>query len=357
MKVLQLMSYTTLTVSNAFLRGKGSIPVNKIPFKYYFSSKGDHSTLSMKEIDLTVVKSISDEHNDGGWVVPINIPHKKALPNHYDTSAKNYDYFNAKNSLPMNNLVATFLKSYSPNCKSVLDVTCGTGAQVFDLVQRGYDVTGSDINVKMLEVARDKALKIAPDFHNRFHVGDMCSVRLGKFDAVISMFNAVGHITKKDFEYAMVNIRFNLNKDGVYIFDIYNADYLRYGNNIMKLTIDWVESKPGGAIARYVQHSDIDNDNVLRSYSTSYENSADGQRTVLTTAQTLQVYTAEELVKMLDRCGFNVLEQCGVDKAKFSNTETERIFTVAQVKPDCHDLPLGGDSSIVISGDIIDTSN
>ena len=106
-----------------------------------------------------------------------------------------------------------------------------------------------------------------------------------------------------------------------------------------------IENKPGGSIARYVQHSDIDNNNILRSYSTSYEDSAEGQRTVLRTAQTLQVYTAEELVKILDRCGFNVLEQCGVDRAKFSNIETERIFTIAEIKSNCQDSILGEDSS------------
>jgi SAM-dependent methyltransferase len=323
----------------------------------YYSTKDDYTTSSIKKIDLITAKSISDEHNDGGWVVPINIPHKKALPNHYDTSAKNYDYFNAKNSLSMNNLVATLLKSYSPNCKSVLDVTCGTGAQVFDLAQRGYDVIGSDINTKMLEVARDKALKIAPDFHNRFHVADMCSVRLGKFDAVISMFNAVGHITKKDFEHAMVNIRFNLNKNGIYIFDIFNADYLRHGNNITKLTIDWIERRGSDLVIRDIQYSDIDKDGILRSYTLSYEEKVKCSRIFSRKEQTLQVYTAEELAKMLDRCGFNVLEQCGVDREKFSEKETERIFTVAQVKPDYNDLPLGTNSSMEISGDIIDTSS
>jgi 2-polyprenyl-3-methyl-5-hydroxy-6-metoxy-1,4-benzoquinol methylase len=340
-----------LTASNAFLRGIGGIQVNKIPVRYYSSSENSHVSSSIKKIDLTTVKSISDEYTDGGWGIPSNMPHKKALPNHYDMHAKlglcNDDYFNNndRESLPMNNLVAAFLQSYRPNCRSILDMTCGAGSQVFYLTKKGYDVTGSDINVKMLEVAKNKALKLDPSLQDRFHVGDMCSVRLGKFDAVISMFNAVGHLTKKDFKNTILNVKSNLNKDGVYIFDIYNADYLRYGNNIAKLTIDLIENKPGGSIARYVQHSDIDNNNILRSYSTSYEDSAEGQRTVLRTAQTLQVYTAEELVKILDRCGFNVLEQCGVDRAKFSNIETERIFTIAEIKSNCQDSILGEDSS------------
>jgi hypothetical protein len=155
----------------------------------------------------------------------------------------------------------------------------------------------------------------------------------------------------------MVNIRFNLNKNGIYIFDIFNADYLRHGNNITKLTIDWIERRGSDLVIRDIQYSDIDKDGILRSYTLSYEEKVKCSRIFSRKEQTLQVYTAEELAKMLDRCGFNVLEQCGVDREKFSEKETERIFTVAQVKPDYNDLPLGTNSSMEISGDIIDTSS
>ena len=261
--------------------------------------------------------------------------HKKALPNHYDIHARNDDYFNNENSsLPMNSLIAALLQSYRPNCRSILDITCGAGSQVFYLTKKGYDVTGSDINIKMLEVAKNKALRLDPSLKDRFHIADMCSVKLGKFDAIISIFNAIGHLTKEDFKNTILNVKSNLNKDGIYIFDIFNAEYLKHSSNIAKLTIDLIESKPDGAIARYVQHSDIDDNNILRSYSTSYEDNAEGQRTVLRTAQTLQVYTAKDLIMMLNSCGFSVLEQCGIGRTKFSEIETERIFTIAAIKSD-----------------------
>ena len=281
------------------------------------------------------LSSCSDKRPDSkDYLHTVNcIPHRTALPNHYDMCAKNDEYFNSEDSaLPMNSAVATLLQSHHPNCRSVLDVTCGAGSQFFYLAQRGYDVTGSDINVKMLEVARNKALKLSLGLQNRFHVADMRSVQLGKFDAVISIFNAVGHLTREDFERAMLNVKSNLIKDGIYIFDIYNAEYLRNESNIAKLTIDFIKRKPSGDIIRKVQYSDIDKDGVLASHTTSYEDNPRGQRTVSRSVQTLQVYTAEELVEMLNRSGFNVLEQCGIDRTKFSATETERIFTTAQLK-------------------------
>ncbi len=42
----------------------------------------------------------------------------------------------------------------------------------------------------------------------------MRTVKIGKFDAVISAFNAVGYLTKAGFEKAMRSVHANLN-DGV----------------------------------------------------------------------------------------------------------------------------------------------
>jgi ubiquinone/menaquinone biosynthesis C-methylase UbiE len=44
--------------------------------------------------------------------------------------------------------------------KTVLDLTCGTGSQVFWLNKRGFEVTGADINSKMLRVAKIKPKKV-----------------------------------------------------------------------------------------------------------------------------------------------------------------------------------------------------
>lgn len=268
-----------------------------------------------------------------GWENPDQVrplQHKTALPSHYDESASTYDAFNETNSVVMNNRIAALLKSYSPSCKSILDVTCGTGAQVFYLATKGYEVAGSDINERMLQVARQKAKESFPNLVNKLHHADMRSVRLGQYDAVISMFNAVGHLTREDFELAMRNIRSNLNVGGLYIFDIFNFDYLRNGSNISKLTIDWVRQKNNETI-REIQYSDIDIDGILTSYTLLYKTNPRGHHTVSRSVQTLQVYAAEELVDILSRAGFRVLQQCGIDGEKVSKIDTERLFTTAKL--------------------------
>ena len=179
--------------------------------------------------------------------------HQSAKPSHYNKESESYDAFNEANSALINATLEKILNKY--NVKTVLDLTCGTGSQVFWLIKCGFGVVGSDINAKMLKIARDKAIRLrlsgpsgSASFAGQekekldlqFIKGDMRSVHVGEFDAVITIFNAIGHLTKADFEKALRNIHRNLNNGGLYIFDIANLNYFLKGNHITDLTIDWL---------------------------------------------------------------------------------------------------------------------
>lgn len=253
--------------------------------------------------------------------------HKSADSAHYDTSAENYDVLNEEKSKEMNRVIDQILKKYK--AKTVLDLTCGTGSQVFWLTNCGYEVIGSDINEAMLKKAKEKANKNGLKL--TFLKGDMCSLRVGKFDAAITIFNAIGHLTKADFERTIQNIHSNLNQHGLYIFDIFNLTYLLSGDNIAKLTIDWVKES-GNEKVRKIQYSTIDKAGILASYTTSLLQVGGNMTQISEEKQTLQVYSAEELKEMLDRNGFEVLCQRGVDEPSFDFIKTERILTVARKK-------------------------
>lgn len=81
-------------------------------------------------------------------------------------------------------------------------------------MERSVKVIGSDINQKMLAIAKAKAQKKNKDFSIK---GDMRVSRIGQFDAIITIFNAVRHLTKIDFEKAINNIRYNLKDNGLYV--------------------------------------------------------------------------------------------------------------------------------------------
>lgn len=253
------------------------------------------------------------------------VVHSSAKPSHYDKEAKYYDAFNEENSTEINETIEKIL--YKHRVKTVLDLTCGTGSQVFWLIKHGYKVVGSDINTQMLKIAKDQARKQKLDV--KFMKGDMRTHRVGEFDAVITIFNSVGHLTQRDFEKSMQNIHANLSNHGLYLFDIFNLNYLLAGDNITKLTIDW-QKKSRDTTVRQIQYSTIDHKGVLASYDIYHKQIGSNKPKISTAFQTLQIYTAKQLQEMLQRNGFKVLRQCDVNGARFNDTKTERILMIAQ---------------------------
>jgi SAM-dependent methyltransferase len=243
------------------------------------------------------------------------IRHRSAGPSHYDWEAPSYDRFNEKNARIINPALTRILRGHGT--KSVVDFACGTGSQVLWLASRGFRVTGVDISPAMLKIARRKSRRA--DLRR----GDMRTARVGTFDAALTISNAVGHLTRRDFERAMRNIRGNLAPGGLYVFDIYNLEWLRRRGNLEKLTIDWIADG-----IRHVQYSTLDSQGVLTSFTTVMT----GAR-VSRNVSTLQLYTARELKIMLRRNGFGRMRCLGVNGAPFSRTRTDRLLAVALCPP------------------------
>lgn len=248
-------------------------------------------------------------------------------PGWYNKDSEHYDTFNedTANSRTTNSTIEKILKKYKVS--TVFDLTCGTGSQVFWLAKRGYKVTGSDISTGMLKIAKSKASIEKRSI--KLLQGDMRTIKVGKFDAAITIFNAIGHLTKAGFEKAMRNVHKNLNDGGIYVFDIFNLSYLMNNDNITKLSIEWVRTI-GNTKLREIQHSIIANKGVLISYTTNYVQKGSGKPKMSKSIGTLQLYTAKELREMLVRNGFKVLGQYGINGSKFSERKTERILTIAK---------------------------
>jgi SAM-dependent methyltransferase len=106
----------------------------------------------------------------------------------------------------------------------LLDLACGTGRHAFELEQMGWAVEGSDISPAMVARAREAASRRASSvrFHNHsFQTAD-CIGR--DFDAVISMFSAIGYLSDHaEFALALRNVRRILSPGGTFVFDYWNG--------------------------------------------------------------------------------------------------------------------------------------
>ncbi|HFL2716180.1 TPA: class I SAM-dependent methyltransferase, partial [Legionella pneumophila] len=226
-----------------------------------------------------------------------------------------------------NALIEKLLKEQK--VKTVLDMTCGTGSQVFYLGLRGYEVVGSDFSPALLEIARTKAKEINPNI--TFIDGDVRELKIGKFDAVITIFNAIGHLTKADFAKALQNIYANLKDKGVYIFDIFNLQAIT-DDVIDDFAMD-IESIVNGVKIRNTQHSEIDREKgLLTSYDHYTIFRKEGEPEIHTNSFSLQIYTADELQAMLEHNGFEVIGQYDMDGNDFIADKSLNILTVARKK-------------------------
>ncbi|HAT6366852.1 TPA: class I SAM-dependent methyltransferase [Legionella pneumophila] len=161
--------------------------------------------------------------------------------------------------------------------------------------------------------------------------GDMRELQAGKFDAVITIFNAIGHLTKADFERALQNIHANLKEDGVYIFDIFNLQAIT-DDIIDDFAMD-IENIVNGDHIRNIQHSEIDREKGLLTSHARYiiSKEHDEQKTY-TNSFSLQIYTAEELQTTLKHSGFEIINQYDMDGNDFIADKSLNILTVARKK-------------------------
>jgi len=245
---------------------------------------------------------------------------KKNLPLNYNKLS----IWSAEEDFPdsTNRYIEKILKKHS--VKTVLDLSCGTGSQVFWLAKHGYEVIGVDISVGMLKIARSNAKK--EKIEVELLEGDMRTTKVGSFDAVITIFNAIGHLTKTDFEKAIRNIHANLKDGGLYIFDIFNLDCRKNDTMAMDVT-----KKIGETKIRKVQKSKLNRKNgVLSSNDCFYVQTGSGKTKIYKGKFSLQLYGAKEIENMLTRNGFKVLGQYGIDGAILLERKTVSIMTIAK---------------------------
>lgn len=243
------------------------------------------------------------------------------LPEYFDAGNINDD------TATKNAVIEKLLSTYQVN--TILDLTCGTGSQVFFLNERGYNVTGADFSPALLKIARARASREKIDL--TFIDGDMRTLKVGTFDAVITIFNAIGHVTKAGFEKTLRNIHNNLNAGGIYIFDILNLEAMT--DTVVADLAYFVHKKVRDTQILSTQCSTIDRaQGILTSYDALLiQKNAEVPERFHNTFS-LKIYTATELRAMLAKNGFETLGHYGIQGEEFMEETTQNILTVARKK-------------------------
>nr|WP_317401627.1 methyltransferase domain-containing protein [uncultured Gemmiger sp.] len=118
------------------------------------------------------------------------------------------------------------------------DLGCGTGELTLMLSQAGYDVIGIDRSEEMLSVLREKADELGMTGKVLLLQQDLLQLDLyGTICAAVSTFDTYNHIgPRENFEKAIANAAFFMEKDGVFVFDL-NTPY-KHANVLGGQTFD-----------------------------------------------------------------------------------------------------------------------
>lgn len=239
------------------------------------------------------------------------------LPIEYQLYPEYFDIpANAIHTQEKNKAIEQILKKH--RVKAVLDVACGTGAQVLYLAKLGYEVLGSDFSPQLLEIARQKASQ--QHLEIQFIDGDMRTLQAGQFDAVIAIDNAIGHLVKNDFNLAIKNAFNNLKPGGIFVFDILNLDAMTdevIAADSEKMTNASIAED--GARISNVRHSSIDRERGILTAHETITIQKDHTEKHIDNTCSLQIYTMSGLEALLSQNDFKVVEQSAVDAYTFCN--------------------------------------
>jgi len=129
---------------------------------------------------------------------------KVNIPEYYDNLASDYD---TRFSNPQLDYMRTVENSVlSENLEGfegiILDVGCGTGEQILNLADKGFDVIGLDISKEMIRAAKRKADESKIPVSLVIASADALPFKEGCISMLISMFGAYSHIPEYDRAFA-----------------------------------------------------------------------------------------------------------------------------------------------------------
>ncbi len=143
----------------------------------------------------------------------------------YEAIAPFYDDFTAHHDyeLWLGNLLPE-LERHGLRGNRLLDVACGTGKSFLPMLNRGWEVTASDVSAAMVELAREKAGDAVA-----LSVADMRELPdFGQFDLVWCLDDAINYLLSgEELEQALRGMRRNLGPDGLLMFDVNTIEAYR----------------------------------------------------------------------------------------------------------------------------------
>ncbi len=197
----------------------------------------------------------------------------------YKEFAKYYDKFYQNKDYEKE---VKFLMNFINPGDKIIDIGCGTGIHASLITEKGYAVDALDLNKEMLDIAK-KRLK------SSLYLQNILNINIDKkYDVIISMFAVINHLKNtSELEKCLYNMKTILQDFGTIIIDLHNPQ------------------SSGSKVDKF--------DNILRTMKWDYDKQ-----------------TKIEKSKIIFE----------IEKEKYEDSHTFRIFTMDEVKECCKKVGL-----------------
>ena len=207
-----------------------------------------------------------------------------------------------------------------PRGAHILDLACGVGRHAVILGQRGYRVTGIDLDSAALAIAAARAKKLGVTLE--LHQADMRDIPFeGQLDAVISIFSSFGYYDgdQEDMQ-VLAAVARALMPGGRLLIDLVNREsvFRDYSER------DWRTGPDGEVI---ITKYELDLRTSRHTVTESFLHPG-GQRSERWHG--FRFYTLTELIRNLNEVGFVVVQTWGDFKGSPYTLESGRMIVLAE---------------------------
>ena len=208
----------------------------------------------------------------------------------------------------------------------VLDLGCGTGRMTLELAKRGYDMTGIDYSLEMLDVAKNQAEKLGIGERILWLCQNMCEFELyGTVDVTVACLDCINHLTDNKSVLKCFDLVHNyLIPEGLFIFDINGRHKFEntYAENSFVMEED-------GHLCVW-QNAYNDKNGICDFYITVFEENDDGRYSRYDEIQSEKMYTLRSIKQLLKKSGFEFIGAYSDYNFNPATDEDERIYIAAR---------------------------
>ena len=208
----------------------------------------------------------------------------------------------------------------------VLDLGCGTGRMSVELAKRGYDMTGVDYSVEMLDIAREYAEREGLADKMLWLCQDITEFELyGTVDVTVSCLDTINHLTEaSDLSKCFSLVHNYLVPDGLFIFDVNGKHKFEhvYGNESYV-----IEDESSFCVWQNFYN---EKNRLCDFYITLFEENDDGLYERYDEEQRERMYTLRSLKKQLKDNGFEFIGAYSDFDFNEGTDDDDRIYLVAR---------------------------